>query len=240
MREWTGKRYWLVGASEGLGAALARQLSRVGAELILSARSTDKLRALADELPGRVELWPMDVTAPVTAPERVDGLVYLAGAYWPMAATDWDVDKVQAMLDINLGGANRCIGAVLPGMVARGAGHIYLTGSLSAYRGLPQAVGYSASKAGLFALAETMALDLRGTGVEVQIGHPGFIKTQLTDKNEFDMIQMMQPRDAALHLFDHMNGGGFKTAFPHPFAALMRSTQLWPQWLFQRVFGRKA
>lgn len=240
MRDWIGKRYWLVGASEGLGAALAHQLSRVGAELILSARSKDKLDALANDLPGTAHVLPMDVTQPVTAPTDIDGMVYIAGAYWPMAATEWDTAKAEAMFDINLLGANRCIGAALPPMVARGSGHIYLTGSLSAYRGLPQAVGYSASKAGLFALAETMALDLRGTGVDVQIGHPGFIKTQLTDKNDFDMIQIMQPDVAARHMVDHMNSGSFKKAFPHPFAAIMRSTQLWPHWLFQRVFGRKS
>lgn len=239
MRDWNGKRYWLVGASDGLGAALARQLSRVGAEVILSARSADKLRALAAELPGKAQVRPMDVTQPVTAPEGIDGMIYLAGAYWPTAATAWDTERVETMFDINLLGANRCIGAVLPEMLARGAGHIYLTGSLSAYRGLPKAVGYSASKAGLFSLAETMALDLRGTGVDVQIGHPGFIKTQLTDKNDFDMVQIMQPDTAARHMFDHMNDGTFKRAFPHPFAAFMRSTQLWPHWLFQRMFGRK-
>ena len=96
MKEWQGKRYWLVGASDGLGAALARQLSRAGVEVVLSARSDDKLAALADDLPGRASYQVLDVRddesvkAAADAVGEVDGVVYLAGAYWPFAATDWN------------------------------------------------------------------------------------------------------------------------------------------------------
>ncbi|TDA83195.1 SDR family NAD(P)-dependent oxidoreductase, partial [Halomonas marinisediminis] len=89
-------------------------------------------------------------------------------------------EKVEAMCDINFTGAARCVGAVLPGMVARDAGHIVLTGSLSGFRGLPGASGYGPSKAGVMAMAEAMHCDLRKTGVDVQVANPGFIRTRLT------------------------------------------------------------
>lgn len=153
-RAFAGRRYWLIGASEGLGRALAFELSRAGAQLILSARRVGPLEALAAALPGPAEVLPLDVTdaaaveAAAQALGPVDGLVYLAALYWPMRAESWESEKVHAMGAVNFTGALQVVGAVLPGMVARGAGHLVFTGSLAAYRGLPGAQGYGASKAG--------------------------------------------------------------------------------------------
>ncbi len=126
MKTWTGKRYWLVGASEGLGRAVAHSLSRVGAEVIVSARSQDRLDDLVAELPGKASAQVVDVSdsasvaAAADAVGEIDGLVYLAGVYWPLGAQDWDAEKNEMMADINFTGAMRTVGAVLPGMVARG------------------------------------------------------------------------------------------------------------------------
>ena len=130
MRDFTGKRYWLVGASEGLGRALAEGLSRRGAHLVLSARNRDRLEELAAALPGSAEALPMDISdsASVRAAAAemgpVDGVIFLAGVYWPMKATEWDADKAEAMADINFTGAVRVLGQVVPDMVARGGGHL--------------------------------------------------------------------------------------------------------------------
>lgn len=242
MRQWQGKRYWLVGASEGLGRALAHRLSASGAELILSARSADRLKSLADELPGSAVVIPVDVSdrksvdKAVAAAGDIDGLVYLAGVYWPMAAQNWEPEQVELMCDINFTGGARCVGAVIGQMVERDKGHIVLTGSLSGFRGLPGAIGYAASKNGLMALAESMHADLRTTGVDVQIANPGFIKTRLTEKNEFNMPFLMDADAAAQSMFDHMNTDHFKKSFPWMFSLLFRFSQFWPDWLYYRIF----
>ncbi|MCL6283673.1 SDR family NAD(P)-dependent oxidoreductase [Ruegeria sp. 2012CJ41-6] len=243
MRDWAGKRYWLVGASEGLGAALAGIMSRSGAHLILSARSTDRLEALAVDLPGPTEVVPVDVSDDASvkaAAEQVgeiDGMVFLAGVYWPMAAQNWDYLQANAMADINFTGLMRVLGVTVPQMVARDAGHIVVTGSLSGYRGLPGAVGYAASKAGTMVLAEGLYADLRGTGIDVQLANPGFIRTRLTEKNDFTMPAIMEPERAAQIMFDHMNSDHFQRAFPVPFAWLFRLGQLLPDWLYFRLFA---
>ena len=243
MREFAGKRYWLVGASEGLGAALAHLMSKAGAELVLSARSEDRLQALANELPGKAEVVCVDVAdtenvkAASAAIGDVDGVVFLAGVYWPMSAKKWQADDAETMVDINFTGALRLMGQVVPRMVSRDRGHIVLTGSLSAFRGLPGAIGYSASKAGVMALAESMRCDLRRTGVDVQVVNPGFIKTRLTDKNDFKMPFIMEPEAAAQVMFDHMKTARFKRSFPTLFSLLFRTTQLMPDWLYFRIFG---
>ena len=244
MRDWQGKRYWIVGASAGLGRAVALEVSRTGAEVILSARSEGELNALADECPGRASVVPMDiadatsVAAAAKAVGQVDGLIFLAGVYWPMTAQEFDGEKAAAMLDINLTGAARVLGHVVPPMVERGAGHIVLTGSLSGFRGLPGAVGYGASKAGIMSLAETMYADLRGSGIDVQLVNPGFVKTRLTDKNDFNMPFIMEPEAAAREVMDHMQGDSFARNFPTFFSLFFRASQFLPDWLYYRLVSR--
>lgn len=243
MRDWPSKRYWLVGASQGLGRAVAHELSKTGAELILSARDADALQSLADEVPGKASVVPIDVAdnasvaAAAEAAGQIDGMVFLAGVYWPLKANEFDGEQVATMLDINLTGCARVLGHVLPPMVERDAGHIVLTGSLSGFRGLPGANGYGASKAGIMSMAETLYADLRTSGVDVQLINPGFIKTRLTDKNSFSMPFIMEPDDAAKLFVDHMQGDDFARNFPRHFGALFRLSQFLPDWLYYRLFS---
>ena len=246
MRSWTGKRYWIVGASAGLGRAVALEISRRGAEVILSARNEADLNALAEECPGKATVVPVDVAddasvrAAAGAAGNIDGMVYLAGVYWPMSSQQWMPDEAVRTLDINLTGAARVLGHVVPAMVARDAGHIVLTGSLSGFRGLPYAVAYGASKAGLMSLAETMHADLRHTGVEVQLINPGYVRTRLTDKNEHTMPFIMEPEEAARIFVQHMGTDKFSLSYPLVFSWLFRGSQFLPDWLYYRVFGQRA
>lgn len=239
-----GKRYWLVGASEGLGLALARQLAAAGAQVILSARSAEGLARACDSITG-AQAVAMDVAdqASVTRAAAqvgaVDGMVFLAGVYWPMTAQAVDGEKLTAMCDVNFTGCARVVGAVLPAMIARGAGHIVITGSLSGFRGLPGAMGYAASKAGVMALAESLHADLRGSGIKVQLGNPGFIRTRLTDKNDFKMPFLMESDEAAAHMMRLMRGNRFKSSFPTVFSWLFRGAQFLPDWAYYRLFAPK-
>ena len=245
MREWQGKRYWLVGASDGLGAALAQVMSRAGAEVILSARSLDKLRAVAATLPGKSQVQTVDiadddsVSQAAKAVGQIDGVVLLAGVYWPFGADQWNAQQAVAMADINFTGFMRVLGQVMPQFIDRDAGHVVITSSLTGFRGLPGSIGYTASKAATMSLAECMYADLRKTGVTVQVANPGFIKTQLTDKNDFKMPFIMEPEQAAQEMFDHMNSDGFKKSFPALFSLVFRASQFLPDWLYYRIFGAK-
>lgn len=243
MRTFTGKTYWLIGASEGLGAALAHKLSQAGAIVIVSARSEARLHALVQELPGEARAIPIDVsdmksveTAAETAGD-VDGVVFLAGVYWPMKATEWDAQAANVMADINFTGLLRVMGVAVPPMIARDHGHIVVTGSLSGFRGLPGAIGYAASKAGTMSLAESMYADLKNTGVHVQLANPGFIKTRLTDKNTFNMPFIMEPEEAADAMLAHMRSDRFKISFPRVFSWVFRVSQFMPDWMYYRLFA---
>ena len=243
--DFNGKRYWLVGASEGLGLALAQQLSAAGASVILSARSADGLAAAVASIAGPAQSVPMDVADQASVTEAaatvgaVDGVVFLAGIYWPTTAQAWDAKAVTAMCDVNFTGCARVLGEVVPGMVARGSGHVVITGSLSGFRGLPGAVGYAASKAGVMVLAECLYADLRDTGIKVQLGNPGFIKTRLTAKNDFAMPFLMEPEQAAAAMMALMRSNAFKSSFPRVFSWLFRGSQFLPDWAYYRIFAPK-
>ena len=245
MRDFVGKRYWLIGGSEGLGLALAKKLSGAGAKVVLSGRDEARLAEAVEAMPGRAEAVAMDVRSDESiraALEKigdVDGIVFNAGVYWPMTAQQWDREQVDAMLDINLMGLVRVVSAVLPGMIARDRGHLVITGSIAGFRGLPGAIGYAASKAGVVSLAESLHADLRGTGVEVQLVNPGFVRTRMTDKNSFRMPFIMEPEATALCMFEHMCSDNFRRNFPALFSAFFRFSQLLPDGLFFRLVGRR-
>ncbi len=227
MRSFKNKSIWLIGASEGLGREVARLLNAEGAKLFLSARNETSLRDLCHEMLDATPL-PLDVTnaesirSAYALIEYLDVIIYHAGAYDPMPTLNWDTDKALRMIDVNLNGCLRAVGEVLPDMLANRSGHIVLIGSLSAYGGLPKAIGYGASKAAVASIAETMRHDLKGTGVEVQLINPGFIKTRLTDKNNFKMPQLLTPINAAKHVIKGMRKNTFRYDFPWPFSGIIK------------------
>ncbi|QCO56109.1 SDR family NAD(P)-dependent oxidoreductase [Pseudorhodobacter turbinis] len=242
MRDWQGKRYWIVGAGEGLGLGLARRISTAGAEVILSSRSDVQLEKAVAQMPGKAHAVTVDVadTASVARAAAevgdVDGVVFLDEVYWPVKAQEWNAEHVEAMCNANFTGCARVVGAVLPAMVARGAGHLVMTGSLAGYRGVPGTNGFGASKAGVMAMAETLRADLRGSGIEVQLANLGFIRgNQGGDAMPF----MMEAEDAAQQMFELMLTERFKVSVPTGSSWLVRLSRCLPDAVFNGMFARK-
>ncbi|MEM0976466.1 MAG: SDR family NAD(P)-dependent oxidoreductase [Pseudomonadota bacterium] len=241
--ELSGKTYWLVGASEGLGRALAKKLDALGVAVVVSARNKARLTELASEMSDRTVVLPVDVSdiskvkdAASKLPE-VDGFIYAAGTYTPFSAQDYDAEAAEMMFEVNLQGASRVAATQIPVFAKRNKGHVVFIGSLSSYGGLRGSIGYSASKAGMKSLAESIQCDLFHTDVKVSLIHPGFIRTRLTDKNDFDMPQIMDPEEAADLVIKGMQKRQFEYSFPKPFALLFRASRLFPEWLYFRIFG---
>ena len=238
-----GKKYWIVGASEGLGRELAVALSTLGVQLVISARNEDRLTELASITGAQV--LTLDVTnkeAVRFAGENVgplDGVIYAAGVYTPVNAADWNSDEVEQMININFMGAARVLAAVVPGFVEFGKGHIVMIGSLSGFRGLSGALGYGASKAGMMHLAENIHADLYSSGVKVQLINPGFIKTRLTDKNNFKMPFIMSAEEAAQNVINAMLSDRFQTNFPRLFSWVFRGANFLPATIYYKLFGEK-
>lgn len=250
MTPFAGKKIWLVGASEGIGEAVARMLAASGAQMALSARNEKKLEALVEELPGAAHISaPLDVTNPDSVKfawkdiaerwQGVDMVIYNAGTYDPMGAQKFDLAKTEQMVDVNFRGALRILDCVIPGMVQRKGGHIVLVSSVAAYRGLPNAIGYGASKAALLHLAENLKLDLEPCNIKVQAVCPGFVKTRLTEKNEFPMPFIVEADVAAQRIVKGMAGDAFEIHFPRRFSCMLKTLALLPHALYFPL-ARKA
>ena len=238
-----GKKYWIIGASEGLGRELAIQLSNLGVELIVSARNEIRLNELS--LQTKAKVIPLDVLdinavrKAFKAVGRIDGIVYAAGDYTPLNSTVWNIDEVDKMIAINFTGVARVLGLVVPKFIAQNYGHIVMIGSLSGFRGLPNAIGYGASKAGMMHLAENIKADLYKSNIKVQLINPGFIKTRLTEKNNFKMPFIMSAEDAAKHVIRAMRRNRFQTNFPVMFSLIFRMTNFLPAFLYFWLFSKK-
>ncbi|MEP1536224.1 MAG: SDR family NAD(P)-dependent oxidoreductase [Paracoccaceae bacterium] len=238
----TGKRYWLVGASDGLGKALAQRLSRTGAHVIVSSRDAEKLEKVSETLSGSSSYQVVDISDDASVENaakqigQVDGVVLLAGVYWPLSAQNWNPAQATEMANVNFTGYLRVLGQVVPDFVDRDDGHIVITSSLTGFRGLPGSIGYTASKAGTMSLAECLYADLRTSNVRVQVVNPGFIKTRMTEKNTFNMPFIMSADEAAQEMFEHMCTSHFKKSFPFGFSLFFRLAQFFPDWLYYRIF----
>ncbi|HKK29595.1 MAG TPA: SDR family NAD(P)-dependent oxidoreductase [Alphaproteobacteria bacterium] len=239
------KTYWLVGASEGLGRALAAELAGAGVRLCLSARNEGRLQGLAESLSHDPVVAPCDVRDTKSVAEAfgrlppLDGVIMNAGVYEPVKATEWQPDMVEAMCDVNFTGAARVLGQAVPHLVSRGKGHIVVIGSLAGCRGMPGAIGYASSKAGVMHLAECVRVDLPSPDFCVQTVNPGFIETRLTAKNDFEMPYMMSPEDAAREVRKAMESGRFSTNFPGKFAWRFRIARHLPNWLYFRLVSSR-
>lgn len=236
-----GKKYWIIGASEGLGRELSIQLSNLGVNLIISARNETRLNELSSLTKAKVlALDVLDIDAIKQASKSVgiiDGIIYVAGDYTPLNSTTWNVEEVDKMIAVNFTGAAKVLGFIVPKFLKQNNGHIVMIGSLSGFRGLPNAIGYGASKAAMMHLAENIKADLYKTPIKIQLINPGFIKTRLTEKNNFKMPFIMSVEDAAKRVIIAMNSNRFQTNFPLIFSLLFRASNLLPAFIYFWLFS---
>nr|ADI20134.1 dehydrogenases with different specificities (related to short-chain alcohol dehydrogenases) [uncultured alpha proteobacterium EB080_L06A09] len=236
-----GKKYWIIGASEGLGRELSIQLSNLGVKLIISARNETRLNKLSSLTKAKVlALDVLDIDAIKQASKSVgiiDGIIYVAGDYTPLNSTTWNVEEVDKMIAVNFTGAAKVLGFIVPKFLKQNNGHIVMIGSLSGFRGLPNAIGYGASKAAMMHLAENIKADLYKTPIKIQLINPGFIKTRLTEKNNFKMPFIMSVEDAAKRVIIAMNSNRFQTNFPLIFSLLFRASNLLPAFIYFWLFS---
>ncbi len=238
MKDFKGKTVWIIGASSGIGEALAREIADQGGRLILSARSEDKLNALADDLGDGHIVKPVDcsdakaMSQVAVSLERLDCVVFLAAIYTPHSDQPKDIDWTHKALSVNLGGAFNTVHAALPIFEAQGFGHIALCGSVAGYRGLPYGQPYCATKAAIINYAESLKIELEDKNIHVQVINPGFVKTPLTDKNEFEMPMIIEVDEAAKSLAEGFLSKRFEIHFPKKFTYFMKLIDVLPKALY--------
>ncbi|WP_404994375.1 SDR family NAD(P)-dependent oxidoreductase [Cupriavidus pauculus] len=237
LRDWRDKRVWVVGASSGIGAALARALLDKGAWVAVSARRPEVLHAVVAGHPNGVAL-PMDVNRPsdwtathhalCQAWQGVDLVVFCAAEYRPLRPWQVSAEEAHHTIETNLCGVYYGLDAILPTMLAQRSGGLAIVASAAGYIGLPNAALYGPTKAALINLAEVLYAELHGHGLGIYLINPGFVKSRLTALNAFKMPALITPETAARDILAGFARGSFEIAFPLRFTRAVRLVSLLP------------
>jgi short-subunit dehydrogenase len=250
--DYRGRRVWVIGASYGIGAAIARELLDRGAKVALSARKRDLLEAVAGRHRHAL-IAPLDVTdadSVHAAARKIDQAwggfdlaLVVAGTHVEMRAhlgmavggcevepdaPHWNLARARQLLEVNLHGVLNCVDAILPVLARQGTGGIGIVSSVAGYIGLPKALIYGASKAALINFAESLYGDLRPQGIGVYLINPGFVDTPLTQKNAFAMPALMKAEDAARATLDGIAAGEFEIHYPKRFTRWLKLLRVLP------------
>jgi NADP-dependent 3-hydroxy acid dehydrogenase YdfG len=245
----SGKRVWIIGASSGIGEACAQALIKAGAKVALSSRRVERLNTLATL--GNTEqslVLPLDVTDDGQLKNGyqsilkewggVDLLLFVSGVYVPLRADNFDIDIAEQTIDANLLGPMRAVGLVLPEMLKVHAGHIAIVGSVAGYSGLPKALAYGPSKAAIINFCETLYYDLLPQGVSVHMISPGFVATEATAQNDFEMPALISAQEAATEILSGIEKGEFDIHFPKRFSRFLKFLRILPYpiyfWIVRR------
>ena len=245
----SGKRVWIIGASSGIGAACAQALLNAGAKVALSSRRIERLEQIAHAAkPEQTLILPVDVTDKQqihSAHQSImqtwgglDLLLFVSGVYVPLRADDFDIKAAEQTIDANLLGPMRAVAAVLPDMLAEHSGHIAIVGSVAGYSGLPKALAYGPSKAGIINFCETLYYDLLPLGVSVHMISPGFVATEATAQNDFEMPALITADQAATEILSGIQKGEFDIHFPKRFSGFLKFLRILPYPLYFWIVRR--
>jgi short-subunit dehydrogenase len=239
---------WITGSSSGLGRELALQYARLGHEVCVSARNKealDELAASCSSATGSIFPFQLDVTDVDAVTRCFDDIcstagipdicVLNAGTHTANSAAKFDAQIFRRLMDINYMGVVNCLQAVVPAYIQQHGGHIAVVSSVAGYQGLPNASAYGASKAALINMCEALQPELAECDVKLQLINPGFVRTPLTDLNEFPMPFLMEVEDAAARIIWGLNGNGFEISFPRRFTWLLKALKLLPYALYLRL-----
>ncbi len=239
---------WVTGASKGLGKSITQELLKDGWIVAITSRNLVELETVAEEFAsfkGEVRAYPLDIedneeverTVNIIEQDlgQIDLAILNAGTYIRFGADEFSVDLFNKQININLLGTVNCIVAVLNNFKVRKSGHIAVVSSLSAYRGLPYASAYGASKAALSNICESLKPELDNLSIGLSLVHPGFVRTPLTSKNDFQMPFIIDSEVAAKVIVKGIYLKKFEISFPFRFVIIMKFLRILPYWLYFKI-----
>ncbi|MGA0950802.1 MAG: SDR family NAD(P)-dependent oxidoreductase [Candidatus Puniceispirillaceae bacterium] len=241
--------YFITGASAGIGAALAKKLNKDKHHVSAVARRADRLAALqkatdyfcgyqADVRDASAMAAAVDASFKTYGP--IDVAILNAGIYVPQDGCQISPSIYAEHMDVNYMGVVNGLAAIVPQMLAAGGGHIVIISSVAGWRGLPKAAAYGPTKAALISLAESLYFDLTPKNIKIQIMCPGFVDTEATAVNDFDMPDLLSAETAADHIIAGMQRDVFSHAFPKSFTRKLKFLKYLPDRLYFALVGKQT
>ena len=235
------KKIWITGASSGIGKAVAEKFASEGWMVAASARRQEILNKMAENQ--NIFAYPLDVTQKENVTKtfnniiedfkNVDICLFCSGTYDPKLEQEINIEQNKFVMETNYFGVLNCIKAVETYFKNKKSGQISIVSSVAAYRGLPNSSGYGPSKAALTNLTESIYFDFKKHNVKISLVSPGFIKTPLTDKNEFPMPFIRSPEFAADKIFQGLTKKNiFELHFPLGLTLTLKFLRILPYRLY--------
>ena len=242
------KTIWITGGSTGIGKALAIKFAKEGWNVAISARRENLLNEISDNNEN-IHGFPLDVTDKLKCKEvfeqiknkfqNIDICFFSTGTWNPKKEKDIDVEQIEDVFKINFFGTLNSIKAVEEYFKAKGEGIITIVSSIAGYRGLPNSTGYGPSKSALNNLAESLYFDFKRSNVRICLVSPGFIKTPMTDKNDFKMPFLKTTEYAAEKIYDGLiNKNVFEIHFPKSLTLILKLLSLLPSKIYFGLVGK--
>ena len=242
------KNIWITGASSGIGNALAIKFAKEGWQVAASARRENLLKKLND-INNNIHSFPLDVTNSekckdtfaeiINKLKSIEICVFCTGIHDPKSERILNLEKVKNIMEVNFFGTVNSINAVYDYFKKKKSGDISVVSSVAGYRGLPAGGAYCASKSALTTFAESLYFDMKRSNVRVSVVHPGFIKTPMTDQNDFPMPMIKSPEFAADEMFKGLTqSNAFEIHFPKQFTFIMKILKIMPNWLYLKLIKR--
>ena len=236
------KTIWITGASSGIGKSLALKFANEGWQVAASARREDILNQLSDSNQN-ISPFPLDVTSRNNCEEifekiknkfeNIDICVFSTGIHDPKAEKNFNLETIRKIMEVNYFGTINSINSVIDYFKDKKEGQISIVSSVAAYRGLPAAGAYCSSKSALSTFAESLYFDMKRHNVRVSLISPGFIKTPMTDQNEFKMPMIQSADFAANKIYDGLiKSNSFEIHFPKTFSYIMKVIKILPNWIY--------
>ncbi len=236
------KVIWITGASSGIGRALALKFANQGWQVAASARRKNLLDEL-NKINPNIHPFPLDITDSekcknifqeiINKFQNIDICIFSTGIHNPKAERNFDLEVIRKIMEVNYFGTINSINSVINYFKERKKGQISIVSSVASYRGLPAAGAYCSSKSALSTFAESLYFDMKRFNVKVSLISPGFIRTPMTDQNDFKMPMIKSAEFAANKIYDGLiNGKSFEIHFPKNFTYLMKLIKIIPNWIY--------
>ena len=242
------KNIWITGASSGIGKALAIKFANEGWQVAASARRESLLKELSNQYTN-IQSFPLDVTDSdkcksvfkdiVEKFENIEICVFGTGIHDPQSEKKFNLEKIKKIMEVNFFGTMNSINSVYDYFGQRKVGQISIISSVAGYRGLPAAGAYCASKSALTSFAESLHFEMKRKNVRVSLISPGFIKTPMTDQNDFPMPMIKSPEFAADQIYNGLlKKSGFEIHFPKVFTFFMKFLRILPSSIYFRFLEK--
>tara|TARA_B110000008_G_scaffold60248_1_gene59837 strand:+ start:8297 stop:9058 length:762 start_codon:yes stop_codon:yes gene_type:complete len=246
------KVIWITGASSGIGKSVALKFAKEGWIVAASARRKKLLEQL-QSVNENIYSFPLDVTDRYECKNvfnnilkkfnKIEICLFCTGIHDPLSEKKFNLDKIRKIIEVNFFGIMNTVDSIYEDFKDKKSGQISIVSSVAGYRGLPGAAAYCSSKSALISFAESLHFEMKNFNVRVSIINPGFIKTPMTDENNYSMPMIKSPEFAANQIYKGLvKSNDFEIHFPKKFTFLMKILKILPSSLYFRIvkFGLKT